>query len=148
MAHISIPTPLGTNLAHLFLPWPSNPVAAYDAALKGTDMTNQGRFRRLAQDQLNADDALALVRILLSGLPSEESAAFKDKLAAMLSGAGEPEPEVPTAAEPPPFPGRPRPGGGMDRYAHDARLPRGVPSFAERFPNAAKIGVSIFGTRR
>jgi hypothetical protein len=135
MARIPMPSPLGTNLAHLFLPWPSNPVAAYDAAPKGVNMTNQGRFRRMAQDQLNADDALALVRILLSGLPSEESAAFRDQLADMLNGNGEPEPQ-PNGDTPPSFRGMPRPGGGQDRrYAQDRR----GGSFAERFPNAARV---------
>jgi hypothetical protein len=100
--------------------------------------TNMSRLTRMAQDQLTSDDAIGLVRILLTGLPSDEAAAFRDQLAELLNGNGEPEP-APNGDEPPPFRGRPRPGGSMDRLARDSRLPRGMPSFAERFPNASKV---------
>jgi len=87
---------------------------------------------------------MTLVKVLLQGLPPDEAAAFRDGLAQMLSDTD--TEHQPAGDEPPPFPGRPRPSGGMDRLAHDSRPPRGLAPFAERFPNAARVGAGIFGT--
>ena len=118
MPRTPMPSPFGTNRENFFLPWPANPAGAYDAMP-----------RRLARDQspLNADDAIAVVNALLTGLAPEESDAFRARLAGLL--AGEEEPSAPDR----------RPPGADRRLAQDHRLPRGVPSFAERFPNAARV---------
>jgi hypothetical protein len=145
MSRTPMPSPRGTNLAGAYLPssW-GNPIAAYDAAMPRT------RLHRLAQDSLTGDDALALVRILLTGLPPDECAAFRDGLTALLQSdtdnGSEPDP---TGDNPPSFRGMPRPGGGQDRrYARDSRLPAGVGSFAQRFPNAAKVSGSATARSR
>jgi hypothetical protein len=88
------------------------------------------RIDRIAADEsLNSDDVLSLFKILLAGIGPEERADFKAKLQDLLD-TGEPN------GDSPPFPGRPRPGGTMDRIARDSR---NVGSFAERFPNASKV---------
>ena len=95
------------------------------------------RAQRIARDQsLDSSDVFSLFRILLAGIDPAERDDFTTKLMDMLDAGGTEEPAVDA---PPPFRGRPRPGGGMDRLAHDTRLPRGMPSFAERFPNASKV---------
>src|SRR5437016_835579 len=88
------------------------------------------RARKIAQDQsLESSDALGLVRVLLAGLAPDEAAAFKEALLQMLTDD--------TEAEAP---------GADRRQAHDARPPRGLAPFSERFPNASRIGVqSVLG---
>ena len=73
---------------------------------------------------------LSLFKVLLAGIAPEERDAFKDQLLDLLS-----EEEQPGTTEAPDR----RPAGADRRQAHDARLPRGTPSFAERFPNSAKV---------
>ncbi|HYU23916.1 MAG TPA: hypothetical protein VEO74_01840 [Thermoanaerobaculia bacterium] len=78
---------------------------------------------------------MTLVKVLLNGLPPDEAAAFRDQLVEMLSD---------TDTEQQPAPDR-RPPGADRRVAQD-RLPRGVASFNERFPNASRVGVqSVLG---
>jgi hypothetical protein len=101
---------------------------------------------RLARDQLDSNDVLSLFKVLLSGIDPAERADFATKLQDLLD-AGEPNGGEP-AAGPPAFEGRPRPGGSMDRMARDARLPRGMPSFSERFPNASKVAGSASARSR
>ncbi len=64
---------------------------------------------------------------MLVGLDPQESATFRDQLLELLSA--EEQPEAPDK----------RPPGADRRLARDTALPRGTPSFAERFPNAAKV---------
>lgn len=127
---IPMPSPRGTNHAKLFLR-ARGPVAAYDSR------------RGLAADAALSDEKKGAILDFLAGkLSSDDIMSVK----AMLSGER-------AYDEPPDFPGKPKVGGGMtalDRLpsslrrevidrtlsARDSR----AKSFAERFPDAARIG--------
>ncbi len=99
---------------------------------------SRSRLAQMAQDSLDSNDAMTLVKVLLQGLPPDEAAAFRDGLAQMLSDTDTEHQHAPDR----------RPPGADRRVAHDSRPPRHMGSFAERFPNSAKVGTGIFGTRR
>jgi hypothetical protein len=112
-----MPSPNGTNRAGLYLPWPANPAGAYDAMPP-----------RLARDEsLDSNDVLSLFKILLSGIDPAERDAFTAQLQDLLDAGGT-ETEAPDKRTP----------GADRRLAHD-RLPAGLGSFAERFPNASRV---------
>lgn len=104
MRRCPMPSPRGTNHAGLYLP-PNFPASgmAYDAATGLADSEEK-----------------ATIAKILAYLKGKLSDADLDKVAQLLSGE-----EARAEDEPPPFEGRPRPGGRIDAledHAMDARL--------------------------
>jgi hypothetical protein len=105
------------------------------------------RYRRLAMDAaLEPGGMKRLLALLAKNLSSEELADILPHLARLRGGEPDAEDESEEDLEPlaratppngirakapDPFPGRPRPGGAMDSAS--------TKSFAERFPDAARI---------
>lgn len=135
-----MPSPRGTNIEGLYLG--DRRGAAYDAAMLS------------AEGNLSADQLDAVLEFLADKLGPDELAVVKQLL--MIEGGGT---DVTGMDEPPPFPGRPTPGGklvGMDGRLHDishlsprirAEVRRAIErqradnaaGFSRRHPDAARI---------
>jgi|SRR5579862_7719956 len=168
MHRIPMPSPRGTNHAGLFLPadWPPssrpNPVAAYDT---------MPRPRRWARDQFDPNSVRTLcddIERLTDSLPEDRAAELFHELHQVMQAFTDTEDQRRRADdrrrrgydEPPPFPGRPRPGGEMDpittpiedrrvearRHASDSRRlaldAAGDADFYRRFPGARRLGAA------